>query len=98
MRRGLTPLLIVAVAWAVAGCGGGGGGGLSADEAAAKFEQGVSDSTEARATDVECVDASQADYFDCTGKIAGFRTKFQLKLDGDTLDIVKPADRVPAAS
>jgi hypothetical protein len=90
-------LVVVGALVALAGCGGGGSDdGLSADEAAAEFEQGVADATQGTAQNVECKDASEENYWDCTGKIAGFQTKFQLHLEGDTIDIVKPADRVPS--
>jgi hypothetical protein len=87
--------VVVAALVALAGCGGS-DDGLSADEAAAQFEQGVADATSGEAKDVRCKDASEENYWDCTGKIAGFQTSFQLHLEGDTIDIVKPADRVPA--
>jgi hypothetical protein len=97
--RSVVLSVAVAALVALAGCGGGGGGddSLSADEAAAQFEQGVADATDGTAQNVQCEDASQENYWDCTGKIAGFQTKFQLHLEGDTIDIVKPADRVPPA-
>ena len=95
MRRLLTALLIVAAAAFGVACGED--DSLSADEAAAEFERLVSEVSGNEDLDVECEDASEEDYWDCTGEIAGFPGNFQLHVEGDTIDLVPPKDRVPPA-
>ena len=77
---------------------------LNADEVASEFER-ISDEIvadepggeDAPATDIECVDASEENHFDCTGTIVGQKREFQLVVEGDTIDVVPPKDRVPPA-
>jgi len=92
----LVPILLIGVASLLAvGCGED--DTLSGDEAASEFERLVAETTGGEAPEVECEDASEENYWDCTGTVAGFPRSFQLHLEGDTIDIVKPEDRVPPA-
>ena len=89
-------MLVIAVAAAGAGCGED--ASLTADEAADQFEDGLAEDANLKGADVHCKDASEEDHWDCTARFPdGFHLSFQLKLEGNTLDIVKPADRVPPA-
>jgi hypothetical protein len=104
MRRLLTALLIAAAATLGVACGDEAEDSLSADEVASEFErlsdeivQSEGGGADPLATEVECEDASEENYFDCTGTIAGQESEFQLVVEGDTIDVVPPAERVPPA-
>jgi len=98
-------LLMIAAALALAACGEDDAESLSADEVATEFERLADDIVEPAegaggeplATEVECEDASEENYFDCTGTIAGQESEFQLVVEGNTIDVVPPKDRVPPA-
>ena len=86
-------LLIASACLGLAACGEDSDGPPSADQIASQFEDRVSEQTDADAIDVECRDAAEDYYYDCTGEIAGFPSEFQLKVEGDTIDLVTSAER-----